>query len=375
MFASEQYQALRQQIAETVVSQRQVLEQLRADVRPLKNEVRRIKPRSTTSISIVGTDGGNNQIAFDPFLVQLVRVVDSSMHDYCLEVVPYVTDRDRLHRRHLSVDGTGITPLGRMMALLGVSTLDELSVMIPAPPAELKPSWITVYRELQEWAVLLDLVRSQAFVADTLIMRDGWLRTKAFATGLFPRYLKLLQDALVAAYERTRRRVYIAGVLKSSKVIQKYHLALALEGILRNAYPSYLPIPTSLQEKVFKWGEIVGARTEGKQLQDAINMVGGEMFLVKFGSRTHDPIWAVDILSSQVDQAATIFGYMLADADAGFPAPFFPRSLQKAHEHAAIEGLDLDVLQDRVSDAIRNLLAVDGPLIDEFEINARADDA
>lgn len=369
------YDALRNEVSESVNAQRDALERLREDVRPLKSEVRRIKPRSTTSISIVGTDGGNNQIAFDPFMVQVVRVADSSEQDYCFEVVSPLSDLGHLYRRHIDDRGAPLTPLGRMLSQFSVPSLHDLSVMIPAPPAELKPSWITVYRELQEWAVLLDLVKNQSFATDTLIMRDGWLRTKAFATGLFPKYRAALEQAIVDAYGKYRRRIYIAGVLKRSKVLQKYRLALALEGVLRTAYPAYVHVPASLQKKVFEWSEIVSRTGDAGELKDSNNMVGGEMFLVKFGGRPQDPVWAVDILASQVDQASAIFGFMLADAQSGFPMPFFPRSLQKAHEHACIEGLDIDVLQHHVSQAVRQLVGENKALIDEFELAAMGDGA
>ena len=74
---------LRDAISNQVAGDRALLDQLRKEVLPLKAAVHRIQPRGTTSISLVGTDGGNNQIQFDPFLVQLVRVVDSSNNEYC----------------------------------------------------------------------------------------------------------------------------------------------------------------------------------------------------------------------------------------------------------------------------------------------------
>jgi hypothetical protein len=73
---------LKEAIADCIGTDQGVLDALREEIRPLKNATRRIQPRATTSISLVGTDGGNNQLQFDPFLIQLVRVVDSSNNEY-----------------------------------------------------------------------------------------------------------------------------------------------------------------------------------------------------------------------------------------------------------------------------------------------------
>lgn len=78
---------MRTEIADRMLADRSLLDALRAEIRPLRDSVRRIQSRSTTAISLVGTDGGNNRLEFDPFLVQLVRVVDSSNNEYCLAVV------------------------------------------------------------------------------------------------------------------------------------------------------------------------------------------------------------------------------------------------------------------------------------------------
>src|SRR5690606_16402020 len=88
---------------------------------------RRIQPRATTSISLVGTDGGNNQLQFDPFLIQLVRVVDSSNNEYCLEAVSPTTPVQKLNERQFAADGAARTALGEMMAFLGVNSLPALS--------------------------------------------------------------------------------------------------------------------------------------------------------------------------------------------------------------------------------------------------------
>ena len=65
---------LKQAIADCINQDQDVLEALRSEIRPLRSATRRVQPRATTSISLVGTDGGNNQLHFDPFMVQLVRI-------------------------------------------------------------------------------------------------------------------------------------------------------------------------------------------------------------------------------------------------------------------------------------------------------------
>ncbi|HLK15862.1 MAG TPA: hypothetical protein VKT78_13745 [Fimbriimonadaceae bacterium] len=66
-----------------------------------------------------------------------------------------------------------------------------------------------------------------------------------------------------------------------------------------------------------------------------------------------------------------IFGYLLADAIDGFPVPFYPLCLQKAHEFAQVVDFDLTILQDEVFKAVRGLVP-DGSVLDEFMLNVDA---
>ncbi|SRR6266550_5996093 len=358
-------QDLQAAIKASLESERATLEALRLDVRPLRSETRKIQAHSTTAISIVGTDGGNNQIKFDPFLVQVVRIVDSSNNEYSLEVVTQRTPIDSLHQRHLDANGKGLTPLGRLMEFLDVKTLYDLS-MISDGGREPKPSWVQVYRELMEWAVLFELVRRRDFGTDVVLIRDGFLRSKVFAKDLFARLNQGIQEAIRAQFAKNRRRVYVVGIAKHSKVLQRYQLALALEGVLRNAYASFVEVPRRLEAKVYEWSEYARGNAEAAEGGEANKFVAGKMFFAKFGDSPYDPIWAVDLLESQTHDATAVFGYLLTDALEGFPVPFFPQSLQRAHEHAALVDFDMEILEDETMTALRDLLGKQKTVIDEL---------
>ena len=337
------------------------LDVLLDDMRNLKSSVRRIQPRSATAISLVGADGGNNKIEFDPFLFQIVRVVDSSEEDYCMEVVTPSMEFQSLEQRHIQ-EGNGITPLGKLAVSLGLERIEYLSPVFKADTEQRSASWVQVYRHIMEWAALFELITSKDFATDTVVVHDGFLRSKMFSNGLFGTLERLVKKAITAQYEKNRRNIYLVGIAKHSKFLQKYRLAMAVEGVLRNAFPAYLRVPQKLEEQVYKWNEYA---TGGA---DRESFVMGKMHLVKFGSSAYSPVWAIDILNSQVDQAQTILGYLLEDAKDGFPVPNYPQCLQRAHERAALVDFDLDILQDQVSSAVRKHLGSRGVIIDELAL-------
>ncbi len=59
---------------------------------------------------------------------------------------------------------------------------------------------------------------------------------------------------------------------------------------------------------------------------------------------------------------------MLADAINGFPVPFYPQCLQKAHENAALVDFDFDILQDYIFDGVRNILGEQATALDIFRL-------
>ena len=365
VFDPEELPELRQAIRNATVRDRRLLDDLRGEVRTLTAELRTIQPRSTTSVSLVASDGGNNKLEFDPFHVQLVRVVDSYGEQLCLDAVTPTTDTDALSRAQFNDDGTPRTALGRVMIDVGVDsrTLVGLSHMIPEgrkireSPDEVSPSWVLVYRDLCEWAALYERICYRSFATDTLLVRDGLLRSKLFRGEYFITLRKRIEDAIDRIRRDTRRRVFLVGVAKHSKVLARYSLAMALEETFMAGAPRFVRVPRSLEAKAYVWPEYArGAETESGS-GEAPKFVAGDMYFVRFGDRRGDPLWTVDILSSQTSQAAEIFGYLLADATDGFPVPLYPRCLQRAHEFAQIVNFSLDILQDEVIGAVRSLLS------------------
>jgi hypothetical protein len=370
MIDPESSKLLKKEIADRMLSDKSILDQLREEIGVLKNSVRRIQPRTTTSISLVATDGGNNTLQFDPFMVQIVRVVDSNNNEYCIEAITPTTDITSLSARQFGEDGRPPTALGEMMAYLEVSHLEKLSHMIRVPKKNepVSPTWVQVYRELVEWAILFSIVRKKDFGSDTLIVFDGDLRSKAFAGNLFKRYLEGLQEGIEQQLKQHRRKIYIAGVLKHSKVLTRYRLAMMLEQILTTNYPAYVEIPRELERKAYKWIEFARGNDSEEVGKEGNKFVGGKMFFVKFGSSSRDPIWPIDIYEPQIAEAQQILGFMLADAINGFPVPLYPQCLQKAHSNAALVDFDFDIIQDQVFDGIRKALGDEAPIIDVFRL-------
>ena len=142
MFLPEQLPELHRQIRSQAARDFGILDELLGHARALAGGVRPIRPRSATSVALTAADGGNNAVAFNPFSLQIIRVVDSHGKELFLDVVSPTTDVAELSRGHL----TRGTCLGRLMSDLG-----RLTARAVPDVAGRSPSWVDVYRELCEW--------------------------------------------------------------------------------------------------------------------------------------------------------------------------------------------------------------------------------
>lgn len=347
MFDPDQLPDLKRLVREATQANSGLLDDVLGEVRLLR-PVLTIKPRNINSISLVASDGGNNRLVYNPFALQVVRVVDTMGQELFLDVISPSTDTAELGRRHLDSG----SPLGKLMGDLGVSRLADLSPMIPEKNKS--RSWPLVYRDLCEWAVLYDLVCYNKWGGDTLVIRDGLLRTKIFAGDLFVQLYQRLRAAIERTRKERRRDVFLVGIAKHSRVIERYRLAMAIADVFPAGQPRYVAVPSGLQAKVYDtWPEYIRSPDDDAADTEKPKFNMGAMYLVRFGKMSADPVWTVDLLDSQKDKDQQIFGSLLSDAEQGFPVPCYPHCLQEADRHAQVVDLDLAILQNTLEDAVR----------------------
>jgi hypothetical protein len=360
MLDAEQQRVLAQAIQRLAEADRAKLDALRQEVRSLRNSVRPIQPRTVTAISLMATDGGENVVQFDPYLLVPVRVVDSYGKPHFLDVLSPTMDIRQLNETQFEQQ----TPLGILMSDLGIRSLWELSRFIPHPDTQnelpSRPRWWQVYRDLAEWAVLYQYITRNQFAADTLLVRDGFLRSLIFNGDLFARMWDRIREAVEQHYRRARRRLFVVGVAKRSKVLDRYHLALVMEGVLVQPGARYVRIPPAMEQQVYRWTQYGRLPDENTSEGSGYRVVGA-LYLAKFGPRRYDPIYPVDVWTYHLErnEVDEVFSYLLADAQVGFPLAYYPLCLQKAHEQANLSGLEGDMLQQCVLDAIRAVMNSD----------------
>jgi hypothetical protein len=151
-------------------------------------------------------------------------------------------------------------------------------------------------------------------------------------------------------------------------VLDHYRLAISLAGIFDRGTPCFVPVPPGLQERVYHDNaDYVRAPSDdeeeeqgdgpGTGAKSADNI--GAMFFVRFGPHAGDPIWTADLLAWQKHDAQAVFGHLQADAAAGFPVPFYPLSLQQADAHSRVADLDMDIIEDSLASAVREIVGHD----------------
>jgi hypothetical protein len=342
--------ALREKVRAAYKADDPVIKQFRGYARELSENIRPLRAYSVNAVSFVSADGGDNRLAFNPSVIELVRIVDSRGNECALDAVANTAASSELDERGVAGGEKVVEPLARLCTALG-KPVSKLSYLLGGlGQAGRSTGAMRAYRDIVEWAVLFNLVCNPAIQwgGDTILVRDGLLRTKTFRRDIFPEIDRFLREG-VATHATRNVKLSIVGVAKQSAVLSRLAVALELEAIFHRAYPCFVRVPRHIEEECYNFDrtwldtyETAEPTTNGEILYQS----SGSLFLVKFGDHPLDPVWPVDVAVWQESEADKVLGQLTVDAQQGFPIPDYPMCIQKAHDFAKITGLEIVVLQD-----------------------------
>ena len=347
------YDELRAKMAEAVEKETAQVDELRREVRRLT--VRKLDHRPCKTIAPLATDGGENRLTFEPLNLEIIRVVDSEGKELVQEVIA-ISEDDSVFR-----EMTRRLPVMQMLLKeLGID-FEGLSYLLgskKSPDVERvsdNRGRVRAFRDIVEWAVLLDLA-SRDWPVDVLLLRDGLLRTKTLKRETFPK----LDAAFRGIFERQaaqgKRKVFLLGVAKSSAVLSKLSLAMLLERTFERDYPCFAEVPQDLEAKCYNfdrtWLQTASDSADGgSQLYQSF----GRLHLLKLGSSPDSPVLPVDVpVWLPNNRKQEVLEYLVNDALDTFPVLGYPGALQRAHDHAVLTGLEMTVLGDLMTDALRD---------------------
>lgn len=356
-------QELRARVAAAYKADDPLLQKFRKYARRLKQKVKPLRTYSVNAVSFVSADGGDNRLIFNPAVIELVRIVDSRGNQCALDALASTASLQELEERATSGTPKVVPPLQRLCSDLGVGVAG-LSYLLSGMGTPGKSTGaVRCYRDIVEWAVLYDLVTNPSlhWGGDTILVRDGLLRTKSFKRKVFPKIDTQLRHG-ITAHARKNVTLSLVGVAKQSAVLGRLAVALELEGTFHRDYPCYVQVDEDIEADCYNFDrtwldtfETSEPDDQGRRLYQSL----GRMFLAKFGDRGLDPVWPVDIAEWQANTADKILGQLTVDAQQGFPIPDYPMCIQRAHDYAKLTGIEVEVLQDLLVEGMSKGLSPD----------------
>ena len=352
--AENNFQEIKGRVLDAYKNEDPIFEKFREYAKRLSNDVKPIRKYSVNAVSFVSADGGDNRLFFNPAVIELVRVVDSRGNQCALDAIAGNTKEAAFNERVKDGSPLLVEPLKRLCGDLNMNVLDLSYLLGGIEQPGKSTGAVRVYRDIVEWAVLYDLLKYHQWGSDTIIVREGMLRTKSFKLTVFPLIEKLIKDAH-QAHKQKNVSVSIVGVAKQSAVLSRLAVALELENTLHKPYPCYVKVPDDIEADCYNFDRTWLDTFESSEPDENGTyryQAMGKMYLVKFGDRPFDPVWPVDIAEWQTGDVDRILGQLTQDAQPGFPIPDFPMCVQRAHDFAKVNGLEMSVLQDILFEGI-----------------------
>lgn len=353
MLAENNFDQIKERIQEAYIVEEPIINQFREFARQLKDEIKPIRPYSSNAVSFVSADGGDNRLYFNPAVIELIRVVDSRGNQCALDAIAGNSKSESLNLRGDSKNPLLVSPLQKLCSDLNVKVTDLSYLLKGLGESGKSTGAMRVYRDIVEWAVLYELLHKD-WGSDTIIIRENLLRTKSFKRSIFPIIDQKIRE-VCESHKKKNVNVSIVGVAKQSSVLSRLAIALQLEETFHKPFPCYVQVPANIEAECYNfdrtWLDTLETSEPDEDNEYRYQSMG-KLFLVKFGDRPFDPVWPVDIAEWDVSEADRIIGQLLKDAQPGFPIPDFPMSIQKAHDYAKINGIEIAVLEDILFDGI-----------------------
>lgn len=267
-------------------------------------------------VATVATDGGENRLRLEPIRLQVLRVADSMGQIFFEDFIPLSLAPEEILRFYFKSEPR----LQRFLDYLGCSWDD----LLPRSDFQ-RANLLAMLRELMEWAALLKLANQPRA---TLLLRDGLLRSVLLTEVVF-RALQCHFEGLTAKHGHL-----LIGVAKRSRVISYLSVALGLNESFAEGQPSYLVIPAELEREAapekYRW---IG------------NRAMGQLHMARLDRGESVPLLPVDIAVWQAGRAAEAMALLHESARASFPLRGYPHALIRAHEHAHMGGLEVEILE------------------------------
>lgn len=321
---------------EQVANLESTLKQQMKKINNLRKEVRNLKfvpiePAGYySSITYKSFDGGSLKLRFDPLEMDWIEVADSNRHTKLRFVIPV---GDGLEKNDFK--GVEEIPLIKnFLHMLGASKLSEASEIYKTS---------NDLMEIAEFACIFDKIVNSSPDDKTIVMKDGYLRTKKIKA---ERLVKL-KDLL----KKQKSFVMLVGVAKTSKIVSMLSTALFLEKKIPANQMGYIKVPVELELKAYKWS---GSGKIGKQTK-GLNYTFGGLYIAKL-SKLGNVLVTIEIPEVYSEQEASeIISYLATDSKYSYPVLGYPQTIMRAHEAAVRIGFPASIIKDRIMQQVKKI--------------------
>jgi len=290
---------------------------------------------SYTSITFKSFDGGMFNLHFDPFEFDIVDVADSNGNIKLKFAAPSGDLRGTNELRVIVEDLEKNPIIRRFLDVLGKDSLVDISEILTDKGTLM---------ELGELACIFDKVVSAPEDERTIILKDGFLRTKKIKAELIAPLLDLIKSK--------KRHVKVIGVAKTSKLMFLLKAAMICERLFPDDMMGYVEIPLDVENMAYRWS---GHGMLDPKKAVPLDYAFGSLHIAKLARhknlfvtveipkdlKNNNPIYTNEEINE-------IMGHLAKDSVNSYPVIGYPQTMMKAHEFAVSLGLPASILRDSI---------------------------